>query len=103
MQTETQVWPTPAWPQTETENPAATKFFAPATNSPYEFGRWWGTTGEPVKAAMWHADTSAMIDHIIGWMETYTAQDDKRKAAQMLFDQLTQTDGMTNEEWRYGA
>lgn len=75
---------------------------APATNTPYEFGRFWGTTGEAAQAAMWHSRTASMIDHLAGWLETHTAEDDMRRAAQMLFDQLTQTDGMTFEEWRFG-
>jgi len=75
---------------------------APATNTPYEFGRWLGTTGEPAMAAYWHCHTADMIDHLCGWLETHTADDAHRKAAQGLFDQLTITDGMTFNEWRYG-
>lgn len=75
---------------------------APSTNTPYGFGRWLGETGEPAHAAYWQSRKADMIDHLTGWLETHTADDAERKAAQGLFDQLTQTDGMTNEQWRYG-
>ncbi len=76
---------------------------APSTNTPYEFGRWMGASEMRANAALWYANTTAMIDYLAGWLETHTAQDDARTAAQGLFDQLTQTDGMTFQEWRYGA
>ena len=90
--------------QTDTQVPTMILTVAPATNTPYEFGQWLGTTGEPAMAAYWHADTASMIDHLAGWLETHTAQDDKRRAAQGLFDQLTlpQDDCASYEEWRYG-
>ena len=89
--------------QTETQVKQIIWTVAPATNTPFEFGQWLGTTGEPAMAAYWHSRTADMIDHLAGWLETHTAQDDKRRAAQGLFDQLTVTDGMTFDEWRYGA
>lgn len=78
---------------------------APSTNTPYEFGRFWGTTGEAAQAAMWHSRTADMIDHLAGYLETHAAQDDKRRSAQMLFDQLTlpQDDCASYADWRYGA
>ena len=90
--------------QTETQVKPMVWTVAPSTNTPYEFGQWLGTTGEPAMAAYWHADTASMIDHLCGWLETHTAQDDKRRSAQMLFDQLTlpQDDCASYEEWRYG-
>ncbi len=76
---------------------------APSTNTPYGFGRWLGETGEPAHAAYWQSCKVDVIDHLAGWLETHTTEDAERKAAQGLYEQLTGVDGMTNEQWRYGA
>lgn len=77
---------------------------APSTNTPLEFGRWMGQSEMAANAAMWYASSADMIDYLSGWLEMHGAEDDKRRSAKMLYDQLTQPmdDCASYEEWRYG-
>lgn len=77
---------------------------------PHEMGRRIGESGDAAHAAYWYASIADMCEYLAGWLATHTAEDDMRRAAQGLFEQLTvgdkldaAMDGLNFYEWRSGV